>query len=568
MALFDRFVAELDALASKSSEAEAEAVALAKSFLESSSSEVRKALERFGADGRLVGGLRLPASAYNDFYKWTMLPVERAVERGTGGVHCTFSANVRDQVLSRALLESARQTPPTALFEALKDGLQELATRQFDRVIFEKLRADASLPGWGDEVLDAVCGIASAPRTLAQEVDISPTGSRRPPKAENEVFLQVFTGHDVKLSEDRVYIEATGPWHLVTWLETTLMQVIYETFFRARMRERFACEDATWYPKWMAEAFLRCARSTLAANGSGLRGAVFTGRRTGGLAWMMLQNLFIQKHFRDDSGASMCLGTSSVTAFYWLQDAGVPAEMIPKPAGTHAHELSMVLSGILGEIDDKAGMPLSQVVGHTLYFLLSRPQGDVQEPARKPMMPMLPDTLGTVAFMRTAELLKVPAGVHKGEPVLSIIGAARQDSGTLDAYAKIMKEFSFTGGLMASEIEVAQNLLDAKANGYSTFGAGGFFGDSEKAWNETGSNISMAIKVLCVYVAQERTAVDPVKTGDPTGGGEGKFEADGLISPERLSNLKSRVQRLQKAEAALSSEDLQKIFESSLQRFL
>ena len=29
---------------------------------------------RFGADGRAADGAPLPASAFNDYYKWTMLP--------------------------------------------------------------------------------------------------------------------------------------------------------------------------------------------------------------------------------------------------------------------------------------------------------------------------------------------------------------------------------------------------------------------------------------------------------------------------------------------------------------
>ena len=34
---------------------------------------------------------------------------------------------------------------------------------------------------------------------------------------------------------------------------------------------------------------------------------------------------------------------------------------------------------------------------------------------------------------------------------------------------------------LTKEVEVPSNLMDASALGYSTFGAGGFFGDSEKA---------------------------------------------------------------------------------------
>ena len=49
-------------------------------------------------------------------------------------------------------------------------------------------------------------------------------------------------------------------------------------------------------------------------------------------------------------GASLFLGTSSVTAHYWLRDGGVAAPRAPRPCGTHAHELSMVLGCVLGEV--------------------------------------------------------------------------------------------------------------------------------------------------------------------------------------------------------------------------
>merc|ERR1719282_1478621 len=127
-----------------------------------------------------------------------------------------------------------------------------------------------------------------------------------------------------------------------------------------------------------------------------------TGRRTGGLGLIMLQGLYLKQAFKK------FIGTSSPTARYMSLEAGVPPERVPHAGGTHAHELSMVLGAVIGDIDDKAGMPLSQAVGHMLYFLKSSPQGDVQDASRKKLMPMLTDTLGTRAFMKTISMLKVP----------------------------------------------------------------------------------------------------------------------------------------------------------------
>jgi hypothetical protein len=207
-----------------------------------------------------------------------------------------------------------------------------------------------------------------------------------------------------------------------------------------------------------------------------------------------------------------------------------------------------------------------------LYFYTSRPSGDVRDPARKSLMPMLSDTLGTRAFMKTAQMLKVPFGPHIGQPVLSVIGAARQDSGGLDDFAKMMKDFDFPGAMMASEIETATDLVTAKENGYKLIGAGGFMGDSEKAWNPDKPNISMACKILRVYVNGVRrpTEYGPVKTGETSDSGkikEGKFEADGTLKPDEIEAVKKRSQSQANANASLSEADMQKEFEAALKAY-
>jgi len=286
---------------------------------------------------------------------------------------------------------------------------------------------------------------------------------------------------------------------------------------------------------------------------------------------MILQGLYVHHAFRAADGTSMLLGTSSVTASYMSLDAGVKPELVPKCAGTHAHELSMVIGAVLGDVDDTVGMPLSQLVGHMLYFYESKPRGDVTQEGRKALMPMLPDTLGTRAFLKVASLLRVPRGPHQGEPVLSVVGAARQDSGGLAAFGQLMEEFGYTGALMASEIEVPEDLATASACGYKAFGAGGFMGDSEKAWNPSKPNISMAVKVLRVYVKGERSVFTPVKTGETSDAGmikEGKFEADGTLAPEELQKVRERAQLMANAEPKLDKEAVQQLFERALAEFL
>jgi nicotinic acid phosphoribosyltransferase len=386
----------------------------------------------------------------------------------------------------------------------------------------------------------------------------------------SEVVLQVFCAWDAKLKEERLFIEAAGPWHRVTWLETSLMQAVYDALFRDTMRQRFGtADDGDWYPRWLASAMIRCARSIQAANKSGLQGALFSGRRTGGLPLLLLQALYVEHGLRDPQGVSLHVGISSVTARYWLLDAGVTADLVPRVAGTHAHELSMVLGAVMGEVDDKAGMPLSQLVGHMLYFFLSRPNGDVRDPARKALMPILPDTLGTVAFLKTASMLTVPYGPHEGEALRNVIGAARQDSGSLRQFADLLEQFNFSTPMMASEIEGEQDLMAARDCGYVLFGAGGFFGDSEKAWDRTRRNISMACKVIRVHIGGRPTRHVPVKTGDShSKDGEPKFEVDGLLATKTLDAIRDRTRALQAAKAELQAGDLQQLFEATLAKYL
>ncbi|CAK0850248.1 unnamed protein product [Prorocentrum cordatum] len=493
-------------------------------FLDQNRAEVAKALSRFGPAGELESGEPLPASCFNDFYKWTMLPVVRAAERASGGVRCTFSVNIRDKGYRQQLYDSAVGASSPDLFEDVKRRLRGLTERVFDRALFEQCARDCQLPHWGADALDAVCGPARAPRALVQEFRAD-AGCRAPaaPEAQDSVLVQVFVARDEKLEQDRVYIEATGPWHRVTWLETSMMQVVYECLLRDRMRQRYgvsrspsgAWDDGAWFADWLAEAMCRCARSVQAAQESGMRGALFTGRRTGGLSLMVLQGLYVQQ----------------------------------------------------------CGMPLSHVVSHVLYFYRSKPQGDVRDGARKNLMPMLSDTIGSRAFMRTASRLRVPFGAHKGEPVLSVIGAARQDSGTLQGFSDIMGEFGFQGALMASEIETSSDLAEASRVGYKLFGAGGFMGDSEKAWDGTKTNISMAVKVLRVYVGGSAvaSAFPPVKTGEVAADGkikEDKFDIDGTLPRERFDHARHRAQVLCQAAPRVSDQELQGLFEGALRRFL
>jgi hypothetical protein len=178
----------------------------------------------------------------------------------------------------------------------------------------------------------------------------------------------------------------------------------------------------------------------------------------------------------------------------------------------------MVFMCLFPELDaNEERIPFSQALSHYMYYRL------VHQGCAGPM-PMLPDTLGTGAFLKAAEAFHVTP-MRDGEvqhctkkvPFLSLINSARQDSGRLDKFKSTLDKYPvFKGSMMASEIDTKEDLIEAGSQGFATFGAGGFMGDSEKVWNVSDDKFSasMAVKAVRVFVDGKKTEVQPVKLGD------------------------------------------------------
>ena len=494
---------------------------------------IRQLVSRFDYNGKLVGD-NLSATTFNDFYKWSMLPVIRYLETcpkfENKPIHVTFSVNIREEHLRKELLTNE------ILQNNVKSALNNLKNRKFNINLFNEILAFKGLTNKISlETIELICGTPGNEKSLIDEVVYekyvpSETDS-------NDVVISFFEENDSKLKGRRMYIEATGPWHRVTWLETTMMQCVYEELLRNKLKN-----EGKTYALWMIEALKRCSKSVNAIkaletertnkpNSMGyntpLKGALFTGRRTGGYAFLLLQNLFVKDNYTN------CIGTSSVDAWYDIKQVA-PARVL-MPVGTHAHELSMVISTLMSDIDDKTNYPLTQLIGHYLYFLTSIPNGNIKN---KVNMPMLPDTLGTEAFVRIASMINVNVkngNTNEQSRFLDIIGSARQDSGTLENFVAILDKYDFKGGMMASEIDNIDSLIEASSilrnnntkYAFGTFGAGGFFGDSEAAWNPSVKNISMAVKAARVYVNYQPTRVKPIKLGDSNS--TSKLEVNGLL---------------------------------------
>jgi hypothetical protein len=153
-------------------------------------------------------------------------------------------------------------------------------------------------------------------------------------------------------------------------------------------------------------------------------------------------------------------------------------------------------------------------------------------------MPMLPDTLGSRAFLKAASCLwvhRMENGVCRQDeaPVrlLSVLSSARQDSGSLLEFKQVRlaraavllwlpnadvplshqtleeyKQYTHESlTMMASEIDDKESLHNAHSLGYKTYGTGGFMGDSEKVWpvTETKFSASESQRARCDAVAAD-----------------------------------------------------------------
>ncbi len=489
-------------------------------------------LETFDEHGKREN---ISATAFSDYYKWTMMPVIWHLHtfflqknNNTDTLRVTFGIDIRDEKMRNAI-----NTDPE-LREDIRIALINLANRQFKREIFDEIGQQAGVlrNTSGSSILspdcvDYICGDAAKPRTLAASVTMNE--NRKITYSEDqEVHIGFYKVAEAKYNPtDKQpglwFIEARGPWPRVTWLETSMMQAVYEAYLRYNLK-KLAKEkritEAKAYERWLYGALLRCAKSVaytrlVQTKVGTMTPALFTGRRTGGYLFLLLQNLFFAHHFnqfapppadqqqkqawRDSmftsDGKTPCLGTSSIDCFYELLKLKLGCL---RPVGTHAHELSMVISVLFPYFDkNKYDLPLTQIIGHELY----RVKSAMPRPGPAGIMfPMLPDTLGTAAFMKAANWVKFA----NDTPFISSINSARQDSGKLENFKELMEKWNYKtdGGIlkpmMASEIDNTRTLLDATERGYTTYGAGGLFGDSAKVWNPSLSSPSMAVKAVNV----------------------------------------------------------------------
>lgn len=465
------------------------------------------------------------ATIANDFYKLTMAPVLAAAQQQIdGNVVVAFALSLRTPGLAELLEKNEN-----GILDKVVNAFDSLKHRKFDHKIILKSVENKSVKPFWIQNIEAICGPVNDPNTLIRPHRIGSDADFYDGTViyKRQVGPEEVTDGQVVLSvyfkNGKLHIEATGPWNRCTFLETSMMQALYQVLLEDHLRKR-----RVTFGRWLYEALFREHLSIEFAMTKcpQMKGALFAGRRTGHHIFTLLQTWYASRFYPN------CIGTSSFDAWHTLTHVlGMP-KIVP-PVGTHAHELSMVFMCLFPELDaNEERIPFSQAFAHYMYYRL------VHQGFAGPM-PMLPDTMGTGAFMKAAELLIVTPmkdGVpqtHQQCSLLEVINSARQDSGKMDIFKKILEEYPlFKGSTMASEIDSIDALVIACIEGYATFGAGGFMGDSEKVWkiNTDLFEASMAVKVVRVWVDGKRTEVQPVKLGD--GDDDVKATCDTTLSRE------------------------------------
>lgn len=508
----------------------------------------------------------------NDLYKLSMGPVVNEVSKHQQGCIVQFRIDLRtDSTFNEALKNDYVLNKSSTFVHDLVKKLDELKGRTFDQGVLDYTlsastpppTAPVKAPAWvnywqsGKEI--QIIGktlIETSRETIMQNYlkkDGSPITAAdfypntvilncipvpKDPKNESTVVLSVVFEHQGQKPD----IRATGYWPLCSWLETPLMQTTYEV-----MHTHFLKKNGITYGAWMAEALYRTFSGMMFLNDKNIKTALFSGRRTGGALFNLLQ-IYLWNQF-DTPGNPVAggrnLGTSSFWALATLKNKFNIDSQI-KPSGTHAHELSMTLNVLYPELDITAkGFVGSQILGHLLYKRLS---------AGTTATPMLTDTVGTRNFLVTATALK-----DGSKEALCSFAAARQDSGKLADYKAIMVHYATEAcqkvpGLMASEIDDRDDDFEkAIEEGYGLAGVGGALGDSEKIESKKILEMEFNVKNPKHFAASEAAKIARAWTGTghtgytlKTGDGTGKVTIDDKADPKFVTELTDRAAIFQK----------------------
>jgi hypothetical protein len=453
----------------------------------------------FDEDGNYLH--EMSASCFNDYYKFAMLVIFILLYK-LFGVRVTFGVDIRTPEIKHQMATDEK------LQEFIIQNLAKLATRKFNREIFAELREHKKQKGininLSDEDIDGIVFVNKkgqiVHRQLANE---NICRHKYVPDMEgydqDDVVISCYMIKDAS-DQDQFQIETNGPAHLVTWTETTVMQNVYQSVMEFKRNQLKIS-----YLTWLYNALLRCFMTIQSIKEENqakpedradcLNGALFSGRRTGGLLFMLLQNYMVQDLYKSSDPSMKYLGSSSVESWYILKKL-FPSRPELNPVGTHAHELSMVFSIVFGDLNKYGDieLPISQIFANYAFYSMCNLKINEDGSSEPQKCPMLPDTLGTLAFLAAGDAIRFQSQGADGTTTLisffeKCISSGRQDSGCPIAFWEYLRAFGLKIAVMASEIdsiETLYKLLHYKdADGkfpFVLFGAGGLFGDSPKVW--------------------------------------------------------------------------------------
>jgi nicotinic acid phosphoribosyltransferase len=383
----------------------------------------------------------------NDFYKWTMALTFSSIVEKHGPQMVKFLVDFRTPRVSQMVMKSPE------LQQKIRNALSSLASRPHDKATL------TSIPNPKvREFFESMCDL---PDTLADPLIRDRTVNLSEMGPDSKPVIAFYIGSDCYGNVGPI-IEICGRHEYASWLETSVLQVLFEITRREDNLARGISEVDSLF-----ESLYRTHLSMIAtdAKPASLETVIYmAGRRTQGPLFLLLANLYL------DQLSVKFKGTSSVWA--WNILTNVLRIQLKKfvPMGTHAHELSMLLGGMgFGKY--------GQLVGHYLYWL-NHIYG-----TKAPFL-ALPDTFGTKCFLEVGKRIYVKLPDGQIVPFLSLIKGFRQDSGSISEFVELVRSVIPEAEVLASEIQSLADLEEAVRAGCFALGKGGFCGDSEKAFEK------------------------------------------------------------------------------------
>lgn len=472
----------------------------------------------------------------NDFYKFVMGPVLYE-----WNVLNTFSADLRD-VESQKEIQNPNSPVITKLIAALPDLKHRYITKDdVSQCVSINPKLQEFYSHAGDKLFN---------EALVSEIIVG----RGPNEKDDEIlrkemktFVYVYYGFNAKTKRNEWIIQSRGMCAKNSWVETSLMQIIYQTFL-----EDYCEKNGITKEHYIATCIVREIITIMELNEkTTCKYALFAGRRSCFPEFLILQNYIFFKLMDPDK----IIGSSSMWSILSLRKMGFD---IPYPwVGTIAHEMFMMAQAMFKDYDDNEdNVSVSQAIVLYMYMILVHKEGTP--------FPCLPDTLGTKACLRALQSVMITVtngdGTTSEKSLLECLGMLRKDSGEIKDFQDLISQYPELSNakIMDSEIGNILEAIQSNQAGIMIIGAGGLFGEAqipdeflseeERIILELNAKLKMAVKVTEVTISKEENtyeSVYPVKTGD--GKDAGKLSIHPNITTKVFDDTMRKIKRTQEA---------------------